>query len=73
MALRLKSIIGALGKTLPGKTHARATTLCFSTGNQVIAGTKSTSLALLAHLTFILMISRSVFWGYAFFQISINI
>lgn len=48
MALRLKSL------------SPRATTLCFSTGNQVIAGTKSTSSALLAHITFILMISRII-------------
>ena len=48
LALRLKNL------------WPRATTLCFSTGNQVIAGPKSASAALLAHLMFILMISRII-------------
>lgn len=48
LALRLKNL------------WPRATTLCFSTGNQVIAGPKSASSALLAHLMFILMISRII-------------
>ena len=48
LALRLKCV------------SPRATTLCFSTGNQVIAGPKSPSSALLAHLMFNLMIARII-------------
>lgn len=48
LALRLKCV------------NPRATTLCFSTGNQVIAGPKSPSSALVAHLMFILMIARII-------------
>ena len=48
LALRLKCV------------NPKATTLCFSTGNQVIAGPKSPSSALVAHLMFILMIARII-------------